>query len=70
MYSYRSNVMTESRKYPRPSSLTHMPSRLFQVRTLALAAVVTGFAGMVGAALLLFALFPIGVLDVGPIQPL
>lgn len=43
-----------------------MPSRLFQVRTLALAAVVAGFAGMVGAALLLFALFPIGVLDVGP----
>jgi len=46
--------------------LTHMTSRLFQVRTLALAAVVAGFAGMVGAALLLFALFPIGVLDVGP----
>ena len=43
-----------------------MPSRLFQVRTVALAAVVAGFAGMVGATLLLFALFPINVLDVGP----
>ena len=43
-----------------------MQSRLFQVRTLALAAVVAGFAGLVGASLLLFALFPIDVLNVGP----
>jgi len=43
-----------------------MPSRLFQVRTLALAAVVAGFSGLVGASLLLFSLFPLNVLNVGP----
>lgn len=43
-----------------------MSSRLFQVRTLALATLVVGFTGLVGAALLLFALFPLDVLNIGP----
>lgn len=41
-----------------------MVSRLFQVRTLALATLVVGMTGLVGSILLLFAALPIDMLDV------
>ena len=43
-----------------------MSSRLSQVRNLSLASVVAGFSGLVGASLLLFSMFPIDSLNVGP----
>lgn len=43
-----------------------MRSRLSQVRNLSIASIVAGFSGLVGAALLLFSMYPIDALDAGP----